>query len=630
MSSKSYRSLEELNKIAAIGVVEDSGVDSSSKYIKVFPGKVEYSTVNALCDGQAGQSSGSKSTTNDNVISIANIGSGYVAGNFRIGELINLSGPGGMITFGIPSSGIVGSQPYMVMDRYGLYGGIGDSDDRWFYVNYSGESVTANGKVISGGDLFIGSALSYLFWDHSKSKLTLYGDFDIAGNITSVNWNPDWLTDPPMTGYKLDWTSGNAYFAGAVVSGSSTIGGRLATTVGGAINVDGNFTNDVINTSLNTQSRYILKLFDVKNTTQTLSGFRSGTLEWNSSGEIISGYGVAMTPFGLVGGVTVGGIPKTTFSISALNGDATFGGILVAASGTFGTITAGSLGGSLTVGNRLATTIGGAIDADGKFINDIDIPGKLKTSTGEILKVFDVKATTQALSGFRAGDLVWNSSGVRTSGKGIAMTPYGIIGHDGTNPTFSINIDGTATFAGTLSAGISISSPIITGGKMILNNETEKFIQLRRWNGSSWYDVVGFNYAYAAAGGTFSIDTDSGGLSITDSAGPYGPAGSFSAGACSLNMRSNILTLTSNVLIHAEAPITQTKLLIPYTDNSYNLGSPSYRWSTLYTGHIQFSSYSTNPSGAIGKMWHFDNGSVQQFRGCPWNTSIYSFDMTAI
>lgn len=58
-----------------------------------------------------------------------------------------------------------------------------------------------------------------------------------------------------------------------------------------------------------------------------------------------------------------------------------------------------------------------------------------------------VNAVTGA--GFRAGNLTWDASGNRISGQGVAMTPGGILGHNGVNTTFSLNSStGNATFAG--------------------------------------------------------------------------------------------------------------------------------------------------------------------------------------
>lgn len=76
---------------------------------------------------------------------------------------------------------------------------------------------------------------------------------------------------------------------------------------------------------------------------------------------------------------------------------------------------------------------------------------KLSKAGGDILTgVISTDAVT--VGGLRAGDLVWDATGARTAGKGVALTQKGIVGHNGTNVTFSVNsTTGDATFAGTLS-----------------------------------------------------------------------------------------------------------------------------------------------------------------------------------
>lgn len=78
------------------------------------------------------------------------------------------------------------------------------------------------------------------------------------------------------------------------------------------------------------------------------AGVRAGTLTWNNAGARTGGYGVALTPQGLVGYNSSGVL---TFSISATTGDAVFGGTLSAATGSFSGNISGSSGtfsGSLT------------------------------------------------------------------------------------------------------------------------------------------------------------------------------------------------------------------------------------------------------------------------------------------
>ena len=53
---------------------------------------------------------------------------------------------------------------------------------------------------------------------------------------------------------------------------------------------------------------------------------------------------------------------------------------------------------------------------------------------------------------------MWDTSGNRTSGKGVALTQNGIMGHNGSNVTFAVNATtGNATFAGTLSVASATS-----------------------------------------------------------------------------------------------------------------------------------------------------------------------------
>ncbi len=232
-TSKSYKTLEELNKLNVSGVTEENGVDSSNRYIKVFPGKVDYITVDGICNGQSKQSSNSVTNINTAAITVANIGSGYVSSVFRIGETVAINGPGGFITLGIPSSGKVGDgKSYMYMDGSGIWGYAGGNELPWFIACYSEAPMLFGTETVAGGDFRIGSASTYLYWKQSANTLYLSGTLDIAGDVVSKNWNPDWLTSPPMTGYKLEYNTGNGYFAGAIINGpritSASSGARIS------------------------------------------------------------------------------------------------------------------------------------------------------------------------------------------------------------------------------------------------------------------------------------------------------------------------------------------------------------------------------------------------------------------
>lgn len=95
---------------------------------------------------------------------------------------------------------------------------------------------------------------------------------------------------------------------------------------------------------------------------------------------------------------------------------------------------------------------------------------KLNASSASTLSAtISVNAVTGA--GFRSGDLTWNASGVRTAGKGVAMTPGGLVGHNGTNTTFAINAStGDASFNGSL----DITGTNTGSGYMTMNNNVIK------------------------------------------------------------------------------------------------------------------------------------------------------------
>lgn len=79
------------------------------------------------------------------------------------------------------------------------------------------------------------------------------------------------------------------------------------------------------------------------------------------------------------------------------------------------------------------------------------ISSKLDQASAQILNI-DTSSAVRA-AGIRVGDLAWDANGNRTSGKGLALTPTGLLGHNGTKTTFAINATtGDAYFGGTLTA----------------------------------------------------------------------------------------------------------------------------------------------------------------------------------
>ena len=138
-----------------------------------------------------------------------------------------------------------------------------------------------------------------------------------------------------------DVIANSIIITGGSLDGTSTIGGRLCSTVADAIDANGHFIDE----RFDTDSKTILSDF----TFGTSGALQIGTYSDGVSGDI------RISPNGILGRNKDG---DTTFSINGTTGDATFGGTLVAASGTFGTVTAGILDGVSISGS---TITGGTI-----------------------------------------------------------------------------------------------------------------------------------------------------------------------------------------------------------------------------------------------------------------------------
>lgn len=158
------------------------------------------------------------------------------------------------------------------------------------------------------------------------------------------------------TAFKVDksgmWLGGNLFseapfrvdMLGNVTANSILINGLGGDIIAGAIDGDGNFVNEIISTSLNTQSKEILAEFEFG-----ISGAIAMATDVNN--------GVWISPTGILGKKS----GAVTFAIES-DGDATFGGTLVAASGTFGTITSGTISGVTITGSTIKANNGSGAD----------------------------------------------------------------------------------------------------------------------------------------------------------------------------------------------------------------------------------------------------------------------------
>jgi hypothetical protein len=153
-----------------------------------------------------------------------------------------------------------------------------------------------------------------------------------------------------------------------------------------------------------------------------------------------------------------------------------------------------------TISNRSTATIAGSINSSGNFIKDL-INSKLDTSSKKILSDFDFGSTDYA-GAVKAGDLAWDSSGVITSGSGVAVYRGGIVGAKNGNTTFSIDTDGDATFSGT------ITGSTIIGGTIKTSDTTYPNVLIDS-NGLTIYgDKLYIKSDTGIAGGRMSVNSD--------------------------------------------------------------------------------------------------------------------------
>jgi hypothetical protein len=172
--------------------------------------------------------------------------------------------------------------------------GVTGPEGLYLNANYMGYWDGAAWKTYmnNAGDFYLSGTLGYLQWDHGLDTLTIRGNIDAS-----------------------------------TVDGTTTIGGRLASILAGAIDSVG----ELITTNLNTSTKTILAGFTF-NSTDYAGSLKTGNITWNSTtGAITGGSGIVINKKGIVGASS--GV--TTFSIDGTTGDATFKGTILAGSVIF-------------------------------------------------------------------------------------------------------------------------------------------------------------------------------------------------------------------------------------------------------------------------------------------------------
>lgn len=224
-----------------------------------------------------------------------------------------------------------------------------------------------------------------------------------------------------------------------------------------------------INNRLRRDADEILGAVMSVNAVASPAGFRAGSITWNAAGTVTGGSGVAMTPQGLV---AYNGT-NLTFTLNANTGAATFGGALMAATGTF----AGSMStGTATRSGSTMTGSGAALAADGtgcwgnETVNithdgtTIRINGPLVTRDNLILSGFSVSISGGNIVQQVAAGASFGPGGIgsrtasATGGSGTVTYEWTLVSNAPDNSA-TIWVSGSAN-----SATVSLGAQCTSGG----------------------------------------------------------------------------------------------------------------------------------------------------------------------
>ena len=152
-----------------------------------------------------------------------------------------------------------------------------------------------------------------------------------------------------------------------------------------------------------------------------------------------------------------------------------------------------------TVGAPTGTLVAG-VAAETVAANAAAVANKLDKASSEILTVSTTSATRVA--GLRVGDITWDASGNRDGGKGLALTPSGVVAHNGAKHTFALNATtGEATFSGEITAS-SFATGAFTGYAWPAAGQEGSYLGpdgllLGNYNNSKYFQVTSAGNVYA-------------------------------------------------------------------------------------------------------------------------------------
>ena len=432
------------------------------------------------------------------------------------------------------------------------------------------DNVVANQSIVNGsfngGTITIGSK-------ENVFKVDRNGIYLGASSFSVAPFRVD------MQG---DVVANSIIITGGSLDGTTTIGGRLCSTVAEAIDANGHFIDE----RFDTDSKTILSDF----TFGTSGALQIGTYENGVSGDI------RISSNGILGRNKDG---DTTFSINGTTGDATFGGTLVAASGTFGTVTAGILSGVEISGS----TITGGIVQTSTSGNRIVLDGS--TNKLNFIGAAGIYASMIPYAAPQGYGFEITTSGEFSSSSSILMYE-GISSNAISLYATNINLNGT-TYTDNIIISSSISTPSLTLNGVqrtswpssFSGNLSDLYINTTKSWGS--YGITGLGTITPYSNNSYSL-----GSSSYKWNNIYSTYGTFDYLGKSLNANSY--------------GITGLGTITPYSNNSYDLGSSSYYWRNVYG--INIIPHSSTDSYLGNSSYYWDYFYVHTIRGAGGINSI--------
>jgi len=246
------------------------------------------------------------------------------------------------------------------------------------YIQSTGFVSGSTGWQIKGDGTaeFVGITLSGGVFRYGKTAFT-----------DAINAGYYFGSEGMYVGSALDATLLKFTIATGAIDHIGTISSRSTATIASAINVSGNLITDIVNARLNSSTKSILSDFEFDSVDYS-GGIKCGTITWNATtGAITGGSGGVFHK----GGLLFSNAGVATITLDATTGNATFGGTLVAAAGTLGSITAGTFTGiTIAIGtgdnifkaNSNGIYLGDATFADAPF--RVSMAGALTATSATI------------------------------------------------------------------------------------------------------------------------------------------------------------------------------------------------------------------------------------------------------